>query len=222
MSFRAPSSAQPRRSSQPRRNAGPSSAPAAPKVRKTYISTFRTRFGSNTHPGANTDPHRVYGFINSTGATHVISANSIRNKFRNVKENNNDIMRTLKRRLKDIPKQYVHNIVTNVIPIRERASRNATTEYRNKVAATETMRKQQNTKLNRNFNRNYGRGRMSWANYENKKNTYKRNRSTENAKKKRIYNESFAAHQHEIELWKKIQRLLQVYSNSVNYIRRPT
>ena len=214
MSSRAPSSVQPRRSSQPRRSAGPSSAPAAPRNRKTYISTFRTRYGPNTAPGATKNPHRVYGFRNSNGQTHILSTNSIRNKFRDVNENNNDIVRILKRRLRGIPKQYVYNIVTNIIPIREQASRNATAEHRRKVTAIKTERMRQNIALNKKFDR------MSWANYEEKKNAYARNRYIENARRIREYTESLAAHQFEIDLWKKIQRLLSFYSNNVNYTRR--
>lgn len=222
MSSEAPSSAQSGRSSQPRRNAGPSSAPAAPRVQKTYISTFRTKFGPNTHPGATTNPHRVYGFINSNGTRILISTNVLRNKFRNVAENNNGIVNIVKKRLKPFPKQYVQNIITNIIPIREKASRNATKQYKRRVAANKGTRKRQNIALNRNFDRNYPRGRMSWANYEIAKNTYKRNRKIENNRTRRDYNESFAAHQHEIDLWRKIQRLLPLYSNRVNYTRRPT
>ena len=219
MSARGPSSVQPRRSSPRRNNRGPSSAPPAPRRTRTYISIFQTKYGPNTARGAATNPHRVYGFINnSTGEVHIISGNSMRNSFRNVVENNPRIMRNLRRRfrIRNLPPHYARNIAANILPVREQASINATNQYSRRLQHLNQERKAQNKKLNRNLDMK----RISWANYAEKTNKYIRNRFIENARLKKDYNESRATHQFEIELWRKIQRLVQLYGSNANYTKR--
>jgi hypothetical protein len=219
MSARGPSSVQPRRSSPRRNNRGPSSAPPAPRRTRTYISIFQTKYGPNTSRGSATNPHRVYGFINnSTSAVHIISGNSLRNKFRNVVENSPRIMRTLRRRFINLPPHYARNIAANILPIREQASINATNQYSRRLQHLNQERKAQNAKLNRNLDMR----RISWANHAEKTNKYIRNRIIDNARLKKAYNESRATHQFEIELWRKIQRLVQLYlhGSNANYTKR--